>query len=104
MKMLSGVALAGMLLIPSFANAHTPLFSCYDMGDNTIECEGGFSNGSSASGVKVFIKDASGAEIQNAALDENSYITITKPSGDYTVTMDAGEGHAVVVKSEDITE
>ena len=104
MKVLSGLTLAATLLIPSFANAHTPLFSCYDMGDGTIECEGGFSNGSSASGVKVFIKDASGAEIKNAALDENSYIIISKPDGAYTVTMDAGEGHAVIVKSEDITE
>lgn len=104
MKKLSGLVLAASLLLPSAALAHTPLFSCYDMGDGTIECEGGFSNGQSAAGIKVVVKDGAGKDIQTTALDENSLIVLTKPSGDYSVTMDGGEGHTVVLKGSDITE
>ena len=45
------------------ALAHTPLCSCYDFGDNTILCEGGFSDGSSASGVEMLVLDAAGKEV-----------------------------------------
>jgi hypothetical protein len=46
----------GMLMISSLIVAqvwaHTPLCSCYDNGDGTVTCEGGFSDGSSAAGVQ----------------------------------------------------
>lgn len=104
MNKLSGLVLAASLLLPSATLAHTPLFSCYDMGDGTLECEGGFSNGQSAAGIKVIVTDASGKALQTTALDDNSLIVLTKPAGDYTVTMDGGEGHSVTLKGADITE
>lgn len=104
MNKLSGLVLAASLLLPTSALAHTPLFSCYDMGDGTIECEGGYSNGNSAAGTKVIVADTAGKELQSLALDDNSIIVITKPSGDYTVTMDGGEGHRVTLNGADITE
>ncbi len=104
MKKLLAFAFAVMLLSPAFANAHTPLFSCYDNADGTIFCQGGFSNGNAAAGIKVVVQDAKGAEILAAALDDNSEITFDKPEGNYSVIMDAGEGHTVKVESANITE
>lgn len=105
MKMkFTSLALAATLVLPSLASAHSVLFDCFDNADGTILCQGGFSDGSSASGVKVIVKDASGAVISTVSLDENSEITMDKPEGDYTVEMSAGEGHSVVVKSENIVE
>lgn len=93
-----------LLASASLAFAHTPLFSCFDNGDGTIMCQGGFSDGSSAAGVKIEMKNAAGAVVQEAVLDSNSEITLTKPAGDYSVLFNAGEGHAVEVSGENITE
>lgn len=51
------------------AFAHTPLCSCYDNGDETIICEGGFSDGSSAAGVRRRVeKKSGGVLIQDAVV------------------------------------
>ena len=42
------------------AQAHTPLFDCFDNGDDTLTCEGGFSDGSSAAGVSIRVLDRQG--------------------------------------------
>ena len=102
--LLTSLTLAALLAMPTLSNAHTPLFSCYDNGDGTVLCQGGFSNGNSAAGVKVIIADASGKEIAVTKLDENSEIIFDMPEGDYAVMMDAGEGHKVKVESANITE
>ncbi len=97
-------SLATLLLTSNLALAHTPLFSCFDNGDGTVTCEGGFSDGSSASGVAVHIMDGKGNVLQETTLDEFSEITFEKPSGDYTVQFDAGEGHEINVAGSDILE
>lgn len=98
--------MAGFLsgAISTSALAHTPLFSCYDNGDGTVTCEGGFSDGSSAAGVAVHIFDADGKALQETKLDEFSEITFKKPEGDYKVQFDAGEGHKIDVAGGDIVE
>ncbi len=83
------------------ALAHTPLCSCWDNGDGTITCEGGFSDGSSASGVRMVVKK-DGKEVVTGQMDEYSEFTFDEPEGSYTVVFDAGEGHAVEVKGKDI--
>lgn len=97
-------ALAGLLLVSSLAMAHTPLFSCYDNGDGTVTCEGGFSDGSSAAGVAVHVFDGAGKVVQETKLDEFSEVTLDKPEGDYSVQFDAGEGHQIDVAGSDIVE
>lgn len=102
--MLMMTLVAAMLAFAGQAFAHTPLCDCFDNGDGTVTCEGGFSDGSSASGVKMTVV-ASGGEILNEGkMSEFSEFTFDKPSGDYKVLFDAGEGHIVEVNGADIVE
>lgn len=88
-------------LAVSSSFAHTALMSCFDNGDNTVTCEGGFSDGSSASGVKFSVTQ-NGKVVFEGKFDETSEVNFPKPSGDFEAMFDAGEGHRVVVKSSDI--
>jgi len=103
-KHLSLIALAIMLLIPSAALAHSPICDCMDNGDNTITCEGGFSDGSSASGVKIAVQDGSGRELMAGKMNQDSEYTFDKPKGDYKVVFDAGDGHNIEVEGKNIVE
>lgn len=94
----------GLLLLAGQTFAHTPLFSCFDNGDGTIYCEGGFSDGSSAAGVTIVVKDGAGTVVHSGELSKNSDIEFDKPEGDYTVTFDAGEGHDIVISGSQIFE
>jgi hypothetical protein len=100
----AALAALAALLCPIAASAHTPLCSCYDMGDGTVLCEGGFSDGSSASGVGIRVLDDKGNPIVEAEMSENSEFEFDKPSGDYKVVFDAGPGHAVEIDGKDIVE
>lgn len=84
--------------------AHTPLCSCYDNGDGTTLCEGGFSDGSSASGVKMIVKDGDGNVVIAGKMSEDSEFTFKKPNGLYTVEFFAGPGHLIQISSDDIVE
>ena len=92
------------LLIASLVMAHTPLCSCYDNGDGTITCEGGFSDGSSAAGVIMRMVDASGKVLMEGKMNEDSEFTCKKPDGPYKMQFDAGPGHLVEVNGDDIVE
>ena len=50
-RMLFGTLLLISALAARFALAHSAVCSCFDNGDDTITCEGGFSDGSSAAGA-----------------------------------------------------
>ncbi|MBK1699443.1 hypothetical protein [Thiococcus pfennigii] len=91
---------AGLWL--STAVAHTPLCSCYDNGDGTLLCEGGFSDGSSAAGVDVRVVDADGGVILEGKMNENSEFELDRPDGDFTIVFDAGPGHAVEIPASAI--
>ena len=95
-----GLLLAGALV----ANAHTTLCDCFDNGDGTITCVGGFSDGSSASGLPVRVKATSGKLLIEGVMTEDSEYTFDKPEGDYTVVFDAGKGHQVEVPGKEIVE
>ncbi len=103
MKTLSlGLLLAACL--PMAANAHTPLCSCYDFGDGTVLCEGGFSDGSSASGVEMLVKDGNGQALIKGKMNEDGEFEFNKPKGDYLVEFNAGPGHLITINGEDIVE
>ena len=100
---LSGVLFL-MLVFASTGFTHTPLCSCYDNGDGTIVCEGGFSDGSSASGVVMKVVDKKGNVLFQGKMDEFSEYAFNKPKAEYKVIFDAGPGHVVEVSSKNITE
>lgn len=104
LKRVSFTLLILLVMSVSVASAHTPLCSCYDNGDETVTCEGGFSDGSSASGVEMKVVDKQGKILIKGKMSEDSEYTFDKPSGEYTVLFDAGEGHAIEVDSKEITE
>ncbi len=83
--------------------AHTALMSCFDEGDGTITCEGGFSDGSSASGVE-FRVEQNAEVILKTKMNEYSEVNFKKPEGNYQAVFNAGEGHQVYVDGKDIVE
>ena len=84
------------------AQAHTPLFDCFDNGDDTITCEGGFSDGSSATGVGIRVVDAQGKVLEQGELDAKGSITLKRPAGEFSVVFGAGEEHSLTVLGDDI--
>jgi type 1 fimbria pilin len=103
-KVLAIVAALTFVLAAAQAMAHTALCNCFDNGDGSVTCEGGFSDGSSAAGVAVMVLDAGGAELLKGTMDANSQYTFKKPDGKYTVKFFAGEGHEVLVPSDKIVQ
>jgi hypothetical protein len=99
--LMSGILVLGMFLSVQ-AFAHTPLCSCYDNGDGSVTCEGGFSDGSSASGVGIRVEDTDGNVLIKGKMDEYSEFTFDKPDAAYKVIFDAGEGHRIKIEGKDI--
>lgn len=97
------VAISLATVLSGSAFAHTALMSCFDNGDGTVTCEGGFSDGSSASGVDFYIKK-DGKTQNEVKFDEFGEVTFKKPDGAYSAYLYAGEGHEIEVKSSDILE
>lgn len=93
------------LVFVGHVNAHSPLCSCFDNGDGTVTCEGGFSDGSSAAGVTMMVKDASGKVLVKGKTDRLGTFVFKKPAGGaYKVVFDGGPGHVLEVNSKDISK
>lgn len=86
------------------ALAHNPICDCYDNGDNSITCEGGFSDGGSAAGIGMSIVDSSGKILFKGVMSDYSDYTFEKPESDFRVLYEAGEGHVIEIDSRDIEE
>jgi hypothetical protein len=97
----AGLAVAALA---SSAYAHNAICDCYDNGDDTITCEGGFSDGGKAVGVPVRVIDGAGKILIEGAMSEQSDFTFTKPEGDFRVEFDGGEGHVIQIDGRDIEE
>lgn len=83
---------------------HTPIMSCIDEGDGTVTCEGGFSDGSSAGGVKFKVVSKDKKIILENKLNTESEINFKKPNVEYSAVFDAGPQHEVYVHSNEISE
>ena len=103
-KIFAGLALLASVALPGGAYAHSAIFDCFDNGDGTISCQGGYSDGSSASGVSIKVKDAKRRLIEELKLDSNSEVSFKKPAGDYKVMFDGGEGHSIEVDGKKIVQ
>jgi len=96
----AALALAGA----ATAWAHTPICDCFDNGDDTITCEGGFSDGGTAVGVPMRVVDTSGRVLIEGAMSENSDFTFARPAVDFRVEFEGGEGHVIQIDGRDIEE
>ncbi|MEY4642581.1 MAG: hypothetical protein RLZZ227_2575 [Pseudomonadota bacterium] len=96
------VLLLSSLLFSLSAQAHTPLFDCFDNGDATMTCEGGFSDGSSAAGVAIRVVDAQGKVLEQGELDADGAIVLARPAGEFSVVFASGEEHSLTVLGDDI--
>nr|WP_319515132.1 hypothetical protein [uncultured Cohaesibacter sp.] len=104
MKKIIVISALGLLALTSSAFAHTPICACYDNGDGTVLCEGGFSDGSSASGVAMKVYDDKENLILEGKMSEDSEFEFDKPDGDYSVLFDAGPGHEIEINGSEIVE
>jgi hypothetical protein len=86
------------------AHAHNAICDCFDNGDDTITCEGGFSDGAKAVGVPLRVLDQAGKVLVDGRMSEHSDFTFAKPSVDFRVEFDAGQGHVVTIDGRDIEE
>jgi len=86
-------------LTPAFA--HAPLLDCYVEGDS-VKCEAGFSDGTSAAGKKLSVLDASHKLLVEAVLDKTGAYSFKPPKGDYQVVFDGGDNHTATIYSTEI--
>lgn len=91
-------------LLAAAAYAHNAICDCYDNGDDTITCEGGFSDGGKAVGVPIHVLDQTGKVLIEGVMSEQSDYTFPKPKGDYRVEFDGGTGHVVTIDGRDIEQ
>src|SRR3970282_989073 len=96
----AGLAAALMLLTP--ASAHSPICNCYDNGDGTVTCEGGFSDGASAAGVTIRVGDGEYRVLIDGKMDDSSSFSFIKPDQEFHIVFDAGQSHIVTIFGEDI--
>jgi hypothetical protein len=93
-----------LLACAASAAAHNAICDCFDNGDETITCEGGFSDGGKAVGVPVRVLDGSGKVLIEGAMSDNSDFKFAKPKVEFRVQFDAGQGHVVTIDGRDIEE
>ncbi len=92
-----------LMFLSNVVFGHTALMNCFDNADGTITCQGGFSNGKSATGLKITILQDS-KPIIDGVFGEDGEFSFKKPNGDFQVVLDAGEGHKVFVSDKDIVK
>jgi hypothetical protein len=86
------------------AYAHNAICDCFDNGDGTITCEGGFSDGSPAVGIPLRVIDGTGKVLVEGVMSEHSDFTFDKPDVGFSVQFDAGQGHILQIDGRDIEE
>lgn len=100
------VVAAALLLMASWpitASAHSAVFDCHKEKDGSVACEAGFSDGSSAAGMKVRVMDLTNKVLMESVLTKEGTYSFKPPAGKYHVMFDGGPGHTVTMDSEDIT-
>ena len=98
------IALPALMGLAAWAQAHNAICDCYDNGDETITCEGGFSDGGTAVGVAIHIRDTAGKVLIDGVMSERSDFSFARPDVDFLVEFDAGEGHVIQIDGRDIEE
>ena len=84
------------------AAAHTPIAACYEVGDGLVLCEGGYSDGASASGTPILVRSAAGKTLIEGTINDLGEFEFEKPDGFGDVLFDGGEGHRIVIPASEI--
>ena len=103
-KITLSIAMALILLglCTSPVLAHSPMFTCFDDGNDNIQCAGEFSDGSSAAGSNVELQDIHGKVLQRGKLDRYGEFSFKRPQAEFRILFDGGPGHQVLLKGENI--
>lgn len=103
--MIRGKPLALLLILySSNIFAHSAICDCYDNGDGTIDCEGGFSDGGSAVGTAIRVVNSQNKVLIQGKMNDESIFSFTAPKEQFSVIFDAGQGHSVIIDGDDIEE
>ena len=97
-------SIVGLAVLATPAVAHNAICDCFLNDDGTITCEGGFSDGSTATGIPVRIIDRDGKVLIDGAMNDKSEFTFATPDVAFKVEFDAGEGHVITIDGRDIEE
>ena len=93
-----------LLALAAAAYAHNAICDCFDNGDDTITCEGGFSDGAKAVGVPLRVLDTAGKVLVDGKMSDKSDFTFPRPKVDFRVEFDGGQGHIVTIDGRDIEQ
>ncbi|CAO3437722.1 hypothetical protein FBZ82_108154 [Azospirillum brasilense] len=93
-------ALAGLfaLCAAGAAEAHYPICECRMVEGETVQCTGGFSDGSKAPGVVLDVIAYDEQVLVKGKLGPDSTLSFPRPAQDFYVLFDAGPGHTVEIE------
>lgn len=97
-------AAAAWLALAASAAAHAPLISCFDNDDGTITCEAGYSDGASAAGQVVRVREANTRLIEEAVFDKTGAYTFKKPAVPFTVEFFGDASHIAQFDGDDLNK
>lgn len=92
----------GLCMASAAAWAHFPVGHCKALDETTVQCKGGFSDGSSAPGLKLDVISYDEKILVSEKLDKNSTATFKRPPGKFYILFDAGAGHVVEIDHTEI--
>lgn len=95
--------IASALLFSQAAFAHGPVLDCYIEHDDWVKCEAGFTDGSSAAGRKIQVRNLSNKVLREGEVGQDNTYTFQAPADTYSVIFLGGEGHETIIQSSDIS-
>lgn len=93
---------AALCVATTAAHAHSVQMDCKADGPQHVLCQGSFSDGSDAAGVEIIVMSYEDKILHKGTLDGQSRLRFERPSQDFFVQMDAGEGHTVEIDHAEI--
>ena len=103
LRHLRSAAVTSLVSIHMIAFAHAPILDCFTE-QGSVTCEAGFSDGSSAAGRKIQVRDLRSKVLLEGVFDKDNRYIFTPPAKDYSVIFLGGDGHDVTIHSSDISK
>lgn len=85
--------------------AHAPLLNCFENDEKTaVTCEAGYSDGASAAGQMIRVREASGRLILEAVFDPSSSFVFDKPGTPFFVEFIGDPSHVATFDGDDLDD